>query len=358
MSGFALVDGARSATLERMVSAGHRGVRNWLVAVYAMIGAMVVIGGITRLTGSGLSMVEWRPLMGALPPLSEADWLAVFEKYQASPQYQQVNHWMGLADFKRIFFWEWFHRLWGRLIGLVFFVPWLVFVLRGRLKGDLLRRTAIAFVLGGLQGLLGWFMVKSGLVDEPQVSHFRLAAHLSLAFAVSAYVLWLALDLTFPAALEPKDPAAQGVRRAVWAALALLTVQIVWGAFMAGARAGYLFSSFPDLDGHFWPHAFIEGAVTLETWLHHPAAIHFVHRNLGYVVAGAFVAVWWFGRSRAASPRAQFGLKLMGVGVLAQFALGVATVVTKVHLHTAVVHQAGAFALLACAVFTAHALRR
>ena len=159
----------------------------WLVAVYLMIAAMVLIGGVTRLTGSGLSMVTWRPLMGTLPPLNEADWLAVFEQYKQSPQYLQVNDWMGLSDFKRIFFWEYVHRLFGRLIGLVFFIPWVWLAFRKHLRGRWAARSAVAFVLGGLQGLLGWYMVKSGLVDEPTVSHYRLAAHLSLAFFVGAF---------------------------------------------------------------------------------------------------------------------------------------------------------------------------
>ncbi|MEZ4463423.1 MAG: COX15/CtaA family protein [bacterium] len=187
-----------------------RAVRAWLWVVWGMILTMVVVGGITRLTGSGLSMVEWRPLMGALPPLSEAEWLAVFEQYKQSPQYQQVNHWMTLGDFERIFFWEYFHRLLGRLIGVVVLVPGLWFLVRRRLRGKRAVQVLLAFVFGGLQGLLGWYMVKSGLVDVPAVSHYRLAAHLSLAFFVGCWILWILMGLRAPAVRTPAPRVARG----------------------------------------------------------------------------------------------------------------------------------------------------
>ncbi|MCB9647739.1 MAG: COX15/CtaA family protein [Deltaproteobacteria bacterium] len=331
--------------------------RIWLLVVFGMITAIVAVGGITRLTGSGLSMVEWRPLMGALPPLTEAEWTRVFTKYQASPQYQHVNDWMTLADFQRIFFWEWFHRLIGRLIGVAFFVPWLVFLLRGRLQGRLRLRTFVAFVLGGLQGLLGWFMVKSGLVDIPQVSHFRLAAHLSLAFTVASYVLWLWMDLRWPANTEPKDPGARPFARWLVPFVALVGLQIVYGAFMAGSRAGYLFATWPDMNGHYLPGALLSAASDA-SWLSHPVLIHFLHRTLGYGVAVAALALFLVGRRRVAAPRARRGLLLVLVATGAQVLLGILTVVLKVELVTAVVHQLGAFALLSVALFTLHALRR
>ncbi len=330
-------------------------VRNWLLVVYAMIAGMVLIGGITRLTGSGLSMVEWHPLMGALPPMGDAQWHSVFEKYQASPQYQQVNQWMTLADFKRIFFWEWFHRLFGRLIGLVFFVPWVVFLIRGTLKGSLLKKTGLAFVLGGLQGLLGWFMVKSGLVDMPQVSHYRLAAHLSLALVVACYVAWLAFDLTWPR-VEPSDKAKNLVKW-VWGSIALVALQTVYGAFMAGSRAGYLFSTFPDMNGEYLPFKLMQNTTTAMNYLDHPVAIHFMHRNLAYVATIAVLGVWVKGRN-ICPPRARLGLNLMAAMVLTQLTLGIWTVMSGVQLHVAVAHQGGALLLLTFGVFTAHALRK
>lgn len=331
-------------------------VRNWLLVVYAMIAGMVLIGGITRLTGSGLSMVEWHPLMGALPPMGEPQWQTVFEKYQTSPQFQQVNQWMTLADFKRIFFWEWFHRLFGRLIGVVFFVPWLFFVVRGALKGSLLKKTGLAFVLGGLQGLLGWFMVKSGLVDMPQVSHYRLAAHLSLALVVACYVAWLAFDLTWPHP-EPSEAKAKRLAKWVWATLGLVGLQTVYGAFMAGSRAGYLFSTFPDMNGEYLPFKLMQKTASAANFLDHPVAIHFMHRNLAYVATFAVLWLWFKGR-RICPPQAKLGLNLMAAMVLIQLALGIWTVVSGVQLHVAVAHQGGALLLLTFGVFTAHALRR
>lgn len=333
-----------------------RAVVVWLWTVYGFIAAMVLIGGITRLTESGLSMVDWHPLMGALPPLSEADWQAVFARYQQSPQYQQVNHWMTVGDFKAIFFWEYFHRLWGRLIGVVFFVPWLYFTLRGRLRGRWAGRALIAFVLGGLQGLLGWFMVQSGLVDVPAVSHYRLAAHLSLAFFVGAYVAWLALDMRpGPAPAEPDR--ARGVYRAGWAFIALLAVQIVYGAFMAGTRAGYMYRTWPDMNGAFVP----AGLGVMEpVWLDaiaNPDTINFVHRTLAWLVAAFALWLAYAGFRRAADARGRRAAVAVGALVVAQFVLGVLTVMHAVPVALGAAHQLGAYLLLTAALVLVHALR-
>lgn len=316
----------------------------WLIAVYALVALMVVVGGVTRLTGSGLSITEWRPIMGAVPPLNEADWQHAFDLYKATPQFEKMNHWMSLSDFKGIFFWEWFHRLLGRLIGVVFFVPWLVFTLRGRLRGRFARATAVAFVLGGLQGALGWFMVASGLVDLPQVSHFRLAAHLTLAFLVGHYVLWLVLDL-HRARRSGASPPPVGDVRAIGAFLALLLLQIVYGAFMAGSRAGYLFQTFPDMNGRYW----LGGG--LGDLLNDPAAIHSVHRALGWLVALA-------GLGLAVSLRRTVQGRALGAVVLLQFGLGAATVMSGVTLSIAVAHQLGAWALLSVGVLCLDRARR
>ncbi|MCK6573053.1 COX15/CtaA family protein [Myxococcota bacterium] len=326
-----------------------RAVAHWLLALYALVGLMVAVGGITRLTGSGLSITEWKPVVGALPPLNEADWQRAFDLYQASPQFQQINHWMSLSDFKGIYFWEWFHRLLGRFIGVAFFVPWLVFLVRGHLRGAWARRTAVAFVLGGLQGALGWFMVASGLVDVPQVSHYRLAAHLSLAFFVGMYLLWLWLDLrgsaTPPGPERAEAASAPPGMGAFVAFLALLAVQIVYGAFMAGSRAGYLFQTFPDMNGLY--------VVTGDAarFLNDPVGIHFVHRALGWAVGFAGLALAFRLRAWASG-------RWLGALVVVQFALGVATVMTAVDLTLAVAHQLGAWALLSAAVVALHRRRR
>ncbi len=330
-----------------------RPVSTWLAAIYALIAAMVVIGGITRLTGSGLSMVDWHPLMGALPPLDEAAWQAVFERYQQSPQYTQVNHWMTLADFKQIFFWEYVHRLLGRLIGVAFFVPWLVFVLQKRLRGAIAWRAGIAFVLGGAQGLLGWFMVKSGLVDVPEVSHLRLAAHLSLAFFVAQWVQWLWMQLRFGA--DARDGGVPFWAR--WGLVALIAVQVVWGAFMAGTKAGKIFATFPDMNGEFAPRGWRTAASLGWDLTSNPVGIHFAHRSLAWLVLAATLtmAVVVLRRASAAGNGLQrtIGRLLAAVATL-QVALGAATVLTSVQISWAVAHQGVALLLLSLATATAY----
>lgn len=325
----------------------QRGVRRWLWFMWWTVFAMVVIGGITRLTESGLSMVEWRPLMGALPPMSEAEWLEVFAKYQQTPQYQQVNVGMTLEDFKRIFFWEYFHRLFGRLIGVFFFVPFVWFLIRKRLKGRLALRVGIAFLLGGAQGLLGWFMVQSGLVDQPAVSHYRLAAHLSLAFFVGMYLIWIAWDLI------PREPIPEDARpspKLTWGFVALLAVQIVWGAFMAGKDAGHISSTFPDMNGAFMPDAVLAtDAVWIVDLMENPWSIHFVHRTLGWIVVFAGIALTAHLYRRGTTALVRRTGALLAAGLVLQFLLGVLTVVLHVPIWAAVMHQGGAYVLLTIA---------
>ncbi len=324
-----------------------RSVLVWLRLLLAMVVGMVVVGGITRLTGSGLSMVEWHPLMGALPPSTEAEWVTVFEQYQRFPQYQQVNDWMGLGDFKRIFFWEYLHRLLGRLVGAVWFVPWAWFVARGRLRGEWLRWTLVAGLLGGLQGLLGWFMVKSGLVDVPAVSHLRLAAHLGLAFVVACWIGWLLLRAM------PDDVEAaprRDIARAAWGTLALVALQTTYGAFMAGTRAGFLYATFPDMNGRLVP--------SLGHPLHDPTTIHFLHRTLAYVVVLAVGTWWWAARRAATSARQRRAASLAGAVLALQFGLGVATVMLSVPTAVATAHQVGALALLGALLFGAFVFSR
>lgn len=327
----------------------YRSVRHWLWFMWGTVFAMVIIGGTTRLTGSGLSMVEWRPLMGVLPPLTEGEWLDVFAKYQQSPQYQQVNSWMTLADFKTIFFWEYLHRLFGRLIGLFFLIPFVFFAVRRKLTGPIARRVGVAFILGGLQGLLGWYMVKSGLVDRPEVSHFRLAAHLSLAFFVGMYLVWAAWDLA------PRDTVssqARPVGRWTWAWTGLLGVQIVWGAFMAGKRAGHLSPTFPDMNGEFIPAAAFAGdSAWWSDLVENPWAIHWLHRSLAWLVLlGGFALVWHMWRRAPGNGPIRNTAKALVAMLVLQFALGIVTVVAHVPVWAGVMHQAGAYLLLTVAV--------
>jgi len=324
-----------------------RSVVIWLVIVWLMVFLIVLIGGITRLTGSGLSMVEWRPLMGTLPPLGEAEWARVFAKYQESPQYQTVNTWMGLADFKRIFFWEYLHRLWGRLIGFVVLLPGIYFLIRRRLNRRAAWWVAASFVFGGLQGLLGWWMVKSGLSDRPEVSHFRLAAHLSLAFFVGAWLWWLLLDLRVARKFGPVPAKAVALS---WGFLAILAVQIVYGAFMAGTKAGYLYSTWPSMNGAFLPAEALSSASGGP--LSDPVFIHFFHRNFAYLVCAVGFWLAWKVRRRARGAAI-----LLAALLVFQFLLGVATIVAHMPVALAAAHQGGAFLLLSAALLVTHQMK-
>ena len=332
-------------------------VATWLLLLYLMVFAMVIVGGATRLTGSGLSMVQWHPLMGALPPLGESDWVETFQKYQASPQYKLVNHWMSLSDFKRIFLWEYAHRLLGRLIGVFFFVPWLFFLLRRSLDRPLAWKTLVAFLLGGAQGLLGWFMVKSGLVDNPEVSHYRLAAHLILALVVAHYLLWLFLDVrTPPTRRSPSQ--ARGISSApTWSFIALLALQIVFGALMAGKHAGLVAATFPDMNGEWIPSTLF----SIEPWwrdlVENPISIHFLHRLFGVIASLSAVGLaWWVHRRARTRVERSLAWLLAGLTLL-QFVLGALVVIWSVPLHAAIAHQACAFVMLSVAVILAHTQR-
>ncbi len=308
---------------------------------------MVLIGGITRLTGSGLSMVEWHPLMGALPPSGTEAWQAVFDRYKESPQYNLVNHWMTLADFKRIFFWEYLHRLLGRVIGLAFVVPWVVFVIRGKLRGRLAKRTALAFVLGGAQGLMGWIMVKSGLVDMPAVSHYRLAAHLMLALLVACWILWILLDLRVPRERPPQSKS--GLGKASWALVGLVALQCIYGAFMAGTKAGYLYDTFPTLNGEWVP----TGLASMNPFSH-PTSIHFIHRVLAWITAASVLLFWWKTKKGDTTKRQSAVALALVCAIALQFGLGVLTVVFNMPIVIAVAHQGGGVLLLWIALVNAH----
>lgn len=328
----------------------------WLTVVYLMVLAIVVVGGTTRLTGSGLSMVEWRPLMGTLPPNSDQAWNHVFSQYRLSPQFQLVNHWMDLAAFKRIFFWEYLHRLLGRLVGAVLILPGLYFWLKKRLPSRTTTFALGALVLGGCQGLLGWYMVRSGLSEIPEVSHFRLAAHLLLALVVSQWVLWMILDLSAPWK-DNHTPIACGPALALLV-LGFLYVQIAYGAFVAGKRAGLLSTTFPDMNGYYLPTVFFTEDTPLENLLHNPAILHYAHRALAlallFLLTGAGVYVW---RTATVRHDRALGQSLIAL-VLVQFTLGALTVLSEVAIPWAVIHQLGAFCLVGLATAFLHRNRR
>lgn len=317
-----------------------RAIAWWLLACAAMVFAMAVIGAITRLTGSGLSMVEWRPLIGALPPLNEGEWQRVFDLYRATPEYQKINAGMGLDAFKQIFFWEWFHRLWGRSIGLVFALPFFWFWLTGRIDRALLPRLLGLLLLGGAQGLLGWFMVKSGLVDRPSVSHYRLAAHLGLAVLIYGLLVWQAWTLLTTAA----PVAAASLGRHCRIALALAAITMLWGAFVAGLDAGLAYNSFPLMDGRLLPP---EAWSLIPAWTNpfdNTALVQFIHRWLAIATGLVVVALWV--RARLATAALRNAAGIAAAIVLAQVTLGIATLLLEVPVALGAAHQAGALILL------------
>jgi cytochrome c oxidase assembly protein subunit 15 len=340
----------------RRSAAAPRAVAWWLLACCALLLALVVVGGVTRLTHSGLSITEWQPIVGTWPPLSDDDWRVTFEKYQATPEYQQVNQRMSLDAFKRIFWWEYAHRLLGRVIGAAFLLPYLWFLLRRRIPAGYALPLFGIFVLGGLQGALGWYMVASGLVADPRVSPLRLTAHLGLAVAIFAAMLWLALSLL--RANEAAKRAPAGLRLFSLALCVLVYVMILAGGLVAGTRAGFAFNSFPLMSGQWAP----PGLLALDPWYvnlwSNIATVQFDHRLLAWALLLFIPLFWWRVRSAAAvDDRARFATSLLLAILVVQFALGVATLLLVVPLPLAAAHQAGAVLLLAASLFAAHALR-
>lgn len=319
-----------------------RAIAMWLLGVAALVFAMVVVGGITRLTESGLSITRWDVVSGTLPPLSEAEWQAQFALYQQSSQYQLMNQGMSLAAFKGIFFWEYVHRLLGRLIGLAFALPLAWFWIAGRIPAGYKPRLLALFALGGLQGAIGWWMVASGLVDRTEVAPERLAVHLSNALIIMAGCIWTALDLRDGDAARNDRPRAW-----VWPLTVLLCVQIVWGAFTAGLRAGHASDTWPLMFGELVPAGALAGAAGL---INDAVTVQFVHRSLAWAVAAAVLLVAWRLWRAGAGTRA---LALGGL-VLVQFVLGVAVIVNHVPIPLGVAHQAGAALLVAATTWAAH----
>jgi cytochrome c oxidase assembly protein subunit 15 len=345
-----------SEALNEPAAAGA--VRVWLLLVAALVFAMIVVGGATRLTDSGLSITEWQPLLGAIPPLTEADWLAAFEKYKAIPEYSIVNAGMSLDAFKAIYWWEWAHRFLGRFIGLAFALPFLVFWLTGRLSGGLALKCLGVFALGGLQGAIGWYMVKSGLVDRIDVSQYRLALHLLTAFSILALLIWLALDAG-PAGVRARLRAVTpGQRRAAIALFVLIFVQSGLGALVAGLKAGHAFNTWPDMNGQLVP----DGLAALEPWylnfFENITTVQFDHRLVAYAVV-AFALAHLVSLARTADDERVVGTAgLLAASLVGQMLLGIWTLLAGVPLSLGLAHQAGAAVVFAAATLHLHAITR
>ncbi len=333
----------------------RRGVVAWLLACATLVFAMVVVGGVTRLTHSGLSIVEWQPLVGAIPPLSDADWQQLFVKYRRTPEFQTVNFDMDLAGFKSIFWWEYFHRLLGRGIGAVFLLPMLWFLWRRSIGRPLAWKLAGVFALGAVQGAMGWYMVKSGLVDDPRVSQFRLTAHLAFALLIFAAMLWLALDLLERGPSNSAIPAR--LRRLAGVLPALVFVMALTGGFVAGIRAGRAYNTFPLMNGHWVPPEIL----MLEPWwmnfFYNMATVQFVHRAIAWLLAIAVPLLWWQAMRSDLAPRARLACHALLGALATQIALGIAALLLVVPVPLGAAHQGGAVIVLAAALWVAHELR-
>jgi cytochrome c oxidase assembly protein subunit 15 len=336
-----------------IINNNNKQVATWLLVCCALVFAMVILGGVTRLTGSGLSMVDWRPIAGVLPPIGDGEWQQVFEMYQASPEFQKKNSYMDLQDFKGIFWLEYLHRLLGRTIGIVFLLPFLFFVWRGHIQKREYAKYALMFVLGGMQGVLGWYMVKSGLVDNPHVSQYRLTAHLIAAFLIYAYMLWVALSLLFPSESTEKHP---------WygktlALTSLITVTIISGGFVAGLKAGKIYNTFPKMGENWIPPDFLSLEPMWRNFFDNMATVQFNHRVLAIVTFALIVTYWAQFRKSNLPARIRRGVNALLHTAVLQVALGISTLLLVVPIFLAASHQAVAMLLFTVALYLCHGLR-
>ncbi|MEM7634149.1 MAG: COX15/CtaA family protein [Pseudomonadota bacterium] len=340
-------------TLTEKQLASLPSIRWWLVLVAAMVFAMVIVGGATRLTDSGLSITEWQPLLGAIPPLSEAHWLEALEKYRQIPEYQLINKGMSLDEFKFIYWWEWGHRFLGRAIGVVFFIPFVFFWLTGRLHKTQVPRLLVLFVLGGLQGALGWYMVMSGLVERTDVSQYRLSAHLTLATVIFAAIMWTALGIG-----RDKHRPASTVTLG-WPALALaglVIAQTALGGFVAGLDAGLSHNTWPLMDGRFVPNGLMAMEPAWRNFFENVLTVQFQHRIVAYVIAILALVH----AARAMNERHPPAVRMSGlailIAVLAQIGFGIWTLLAQVPITLGLIHQGGALVVLAACIWHLHEL--
>ena len=329
-----------------------RAIAAWLLACCAMLFVMVVVGGVTRLTHSGLSMVEWQPLVGAIPPLNDVEWQSTFAKYQQTPEFKLRNFDMDVDGFKGIFWWEYFHRLLGRLIGVVYLVPYLYFLVRRKVHGPLAWKLGGIFLLGAAQGAMGWYMVASGLVDEPRVSHLRLTAHLGLAFLIFAAQFWVALDLLRPR--QRCQAVTGGIARFSQGVALLVFLMVLSGGLVAGLRAGLAYNTFPLMHGHLVPPDMFVIDPWYANFIGNMATVQFDHRMIAWALALLIPALWWRVMRSAAAAPVRLAAHLLLAALVIQFTLGVATLLLVVPVALGAAHQGGALVLFCAALALAH----
>ena len=334
-----------------------RAVAIWLFVCALMIFVMVIIGGVTRLTHSGLSMVEWKPVTGFLPPSTELVWQETFEKYQQYPEFKIKNPDMDLAGFKSIFWLEFIHRVWGRSIGVVFFVPFLFFLLRKKLDRKLIPKLVTMFILGGLQGVLGWFMVKSGLSDRPDVSQYRLTAHLIFAFLLYGWILWTALGLLFPKPHTFEQQSLHAYKGFLSALTCLLVIAIMSGGFVAGTDAGFIYNTFPLMGETLLPKDLFAFDPWIKNFFENVVTIQFTHRVLTVLIFFSVLGFWFKTLNQNLPGRTRMALHCLLAAVILQVALGISTLLLVVPVALAASHQAGALVLLTAVLWARHEFR-
>lgn len=330
----------------------------WLLSGCLLLFIMVIVGGITRLTNSGLSMTDWHLVTDTFPPLTQEKWSQAFEEYKKFPEYQKINihNDFTLSDYQFIYFWEWFHRFIGRIIGLAFLAPFIYFLIKKRLSKETIKKCVVLLSMGAFQGFLGWFMVRSGLIDNPDVSHYRLSLHLTFAFITFAYTLWVALDLIYPNRVE----AILSLQKIARVALVFLLVQIIYGGFVAGLNAGLIHNHWPMMsDGQFMHESIL---LEKETWFKRltegQSGVQFVHRTLAYFVVGLIAFLYFKSKKHSLSITQKKGINALVFIVLLQFGLGVFTLLYSVPLWLGLIHQITAFLLLTAMTFTLHRLSK
>lgn len=335
------------------MNSANKAVSAWLIIVCVTIFLMIVVGGVTRLTHSGLSMVDWKPIMGLVPPIGDSEWQATFDAYKQFPEYRLVNKGMELQEFKSIFYWEYGHRVLGRGIGIIFFVPMILLWWMGKIDKRLMPKLIVGLVLGGLQGLMGWYMVMSGLVDIPRVSHYRLAAHLCLALVILGYLFWIILDLHNTRRFQ----VPQLIRSLSLVVLCLVSVQIVYGAFTAGLRAGLGYNTFPLMDGKLIAEAALMMSPKWLNFFENGAMIQFIHRWVGTLLLVFVAGLVGLSIQRGLPRPIVRSTVMLLIIILMQYLLGIFTLINTVPVFLASTHQAVACLVLLCTVYLVYIVR-
>jgi len=320
----------------------------WLLSGCLLIFTMVIVGGITRLTGSGLSMVDWSLFAGSIPPINNQQWVETFELYKQFPEFQKQNYMFTLTEFKSIFFWEYIHRLLGRLIGLVFIIPFLYFLIKKRLSKKLILQCIVLLIMGASQGAIGWWMVKSGLVNNPDVSHFRLATHLITAFLTFSYTFWVALSLIYP------NKSHQNITLHKLSCLLIIVVviQIIYGAFVAGLDAGKVYNSWPKMNNDWIAESVYSMTPFWSNFVNGIAGVQFIHRTFAFVVLGLIIYIFYQSRKIQLIQIEKNAINFLLITIFFQMVLGIITLVMSVPIWLGVIHQLGAFILLGSTVFS------